>query len=84
MMYPFLMVTLYSVMEILKNEKGEEYPRDFKAPDERTTPFRKKMLRFVDLLLDWGLPALSFMFFCLFWCLGLTSQSEKKFCKSGG
>ena len=68
MMYPFCVVTLYSVMEILRED-------NLNTPVllmRNTKLLRsKKKLRTVSFLLDYGLPMLVTIFIIIFWMLGI-------------
>ena len=72
MMYPFCVVTLYSVMEALKNKKTNTKTV---APDCLYTRdlMNERSMRAVTFLLDWGLPILVTVFIIFFWSLGITN-----------
>ena len=72
MMYPFCVVTLYSVMEALKNKKTNTKTVD---PDFLYTRdlMNERSMRAVAFLLDWGLPILVTVFIIFFWSLGITN-----------
>ena len=74
MMYPFSAVTLYSVLEFLKED-------DHNIPVPLDTS--KRNIRAVRFLLDYGLPSLASIFIIIFWLLGIINRaSDEKFVQS--
>ena len=68
MMYPFCVVTLYSVMEFLREDdlnKPVLFMRGTKILRS------KKKIRTVSFLLDYGLPIFVTIFIIIFWTLGI-------------
>ena len=62
MFYPFCMVTLYSVMELIRN-------------DEDAPLTRKRMITMISLMIDYGLPILAITFSIIFWVLGIINTT---------
>ena len=62
MFYPFCMVTLYSVMELIRN-------------DEDAPLTRKRMITIIFLMIDYGLPTLAITFSIIFWVLGIINTT---------
>ena len=72
MMYPFCVVTLYSVTEALKNKKTNTKTAALDCLDTRDL-MNVRSMRTVTFLLDWGLPILVAIFIIFFWSLGITN-----------
>ena len=64
MFYPFCMVTLYSVMELIRND------------DDETLLTRKRMIAMISLMIDYGLPILAITFSIIFWVLGIMNTTS--------
>ena len=72
MLYPFLAVTLYTLMEVIKNKKikdcASKLSEEWVVEDDRN-------IKILYLLLDWGLPFFMTFFLFLFFTLGVTNSS---------
>ena len=70
MLYPFFVVSLYSIMEVLKNKKNKIQTKtgDWIDTGDLLT---KRTMRTISVLLDWGLPILVTHFIIIYWALGL-------------
>ena len=69
MCYPFLIVSLYTVLEVLKNRKN-------KIEDNNGNWIEKKerKIQTVYFLLNWGLPIFIGIFIIFYWIVGLLNQ----------
>ena len=77
MMYPFFVVSLYTVMEVLKNKKNKSQVKQ--AAGEwinKEDKYNTRMIRMVSWTLDWGLPCLVTTFIIIFWTLGLVNYAS--------
>ena len=63
MFYPFCMVTLYSVVELKRND------------DDEALLTRKRMITMISLMIDYGLPILAITFSIIFWVLGIINTT---------
>ena len=68
MIYPFSVVTLFSILEFLKGQ-DQDIPVAIKI--EKRTWRIKKMVKIVNFLLDFGLPICVIIFISIFWILGI-------------
>ena len=75
MLYPFCVVTLYSVMEVMKNRKTSSKPSAIN-PTETREMINLRTIRTLTFLLDWGLPLMVIIFIFIFWILGLTNSAD--------
>ena len=75
MMYPFCVVTLYSVMEVVKNRKTHNKTSSIN-PVVTKDWINIRTVRTLTFLLDCGLPLVVITFIILFWILGLTNYTE--------
>ena len=73
MMYPFSAVSLYSVLEFLKDENLSNSVTP--VPDRESLGKRRKM-RIIAFMLDYGLPVVFVIFTIFFWVLGLINISS--------
>ena len=66
MFYPFLIVSLFAIKEVLKNKKNKvnEKNGNWVEQDERK-------IRIVAFLLSWGLPLLLSTFTLIYWIVGM-------------
>ena len=71
MMYPFFMVTLYSLMEVLKR-KHEVDPMGIKSLENYHDKLQM-MMDIISFVLDKGLPICLTLFVITFWLLGLSA-----------
>ena len=79
MMYPFSVVTLYSVMEFMKDDMNT--PMNLKKTQKYSR--KSKTILAIALMLDYGLPMLVIIFIFFFWMFGIMNTSEiaaNKFC----
>ena len=82
MMYPFCVVTLYSVMQLFEDEEIDTIT----PVGPKKTEWRRKItIMTVTFMLDYGLPALGTIFIIVFWMLGfinsvVASAALKKTC----
>ena len=67
MLYPFSVVTLYSVMEFFKDDDLTT-PAPFYPPAHSRS---KKTIKITTFLLDFGLPVVVMIFIIFFWVLGI-------------
>ena len=74
MLYPFFVVSLYSIMEVLKNKKNkiETASSDWLKTGHL---LNSRALKTVSFLLDWGLPLLVTIFIILYSTLGLLNYT---------
>ena len=75
MLYPFCVVTLYSLMDNIKNKKTKSKTGALDCIDTRDL-MNMRTIRTVTFLLDFGLPIFVIIFLIIFWIFGLTSSSE--------
>ena len=68
MVYPFSVVTLYSMLEFLK-QQDQDIPVDMKI--EKRNWKIKKVVKTINFLLELGLPVLVIIFIIIFWILGI-------------
>ena len=74
MLYPFCVVTLYSVLQFLKTW-NQNIPIPMKS--EKQEWKIKKITEIVNFLLDLGLPVMVFIFLIIFWILGIKNTSSE-------
>ena len=72
MIYPFCVVTLYSMLEFLKGQ-DQNVPVAMKI-EKKTW----KIKEVVNFLLDTGLPAIVLIFIIFFWTLGIININSQK------
>ena len=74
MLYPFFVVSLYSIMEVLKNKKNKIQTS---AGDwiEKGHLMNSRSVKTVAFLLDWGLPLLVIIFIIIYCSLGLVNYT---------
>ena len=77
MMYPFCVVSLYSVIEALKNTKTKSQISSDAFTESRDLK-KNNTIRIVSFLLDWGLPLLVIIFIIGFWAAGLANNASSK------
>ena len=72
--YPFCVVTLYSLLQILK-----EHDQDIPVPVKVTKAAwkNKSVKKIVNFLLDIGLPIIYFIFIIIFCILGIIKTTSK-------
>ena len=75
MMYPFCVVALYSLLDIIKNKKTKSKTGSLDCIDTRDL-MNMRTIRTVTFLLDFGLPIFVIIFLIIFWIFGLTNSSE--------
>ena len=75
MLYPFLVVSLYSILEVLKNKKNKIKTA---AGDwiDKGNLLNSNTFKIVSFLLDWGLPLLVTIFIILYCTLGLVNYTS--------
>ena len=69
MFYPFLIVSLYTIREVLKNKNNKVMNKTCNWIEQNEEGDRK--IRIVGYLLNAGLPLLMSMFISLYWTIGL-------------
>ena len=74
MVYPFSVVTLYSMLEFLK-QQDQDIPVDMKI--EKRNWKIKKVVKIINFLLELGLPVLVIVFIIIFWILGIINIQKK-------
>ena len=72
MLYPFLVVSLYSIMEVLKNKNNKIVT----AAGDWVEKGQLKTVKTISFLLDWGLPLLVTTFIFFYCTLGLVNYSS--------
>ena len=72
MLYPFLAVSLYTLMEVIKNKKIKDC--DSKVSEQWVVEDERN-IKILYLLLDWGLPFLITFFLFVFFILGVANSS---------
>ena len=76
MLYPFFVVSLNSLLEVLKNKKNniniKQISDDMMYSEEK---MNETSLKIVSFLLDWGLPIMFTVFIGIFWALGLANYA---------
>ena len=65
MMYPFCIVTLYSIMELIKDD---DICISFMQGEQKNK--RQRTIKAVNCVLDYGLPLMAFLFIVIFCVLG--------------
>ena len=73
MIYPFSVVTLYSILEFLKGQ-DQDIPVGMKI--EKRNWKIKKVVKIINFLLGLGLPVLVIIFIIIFWILGLINTQK--------
>ena len=73
MIYPFCIVTLFSILEYLKG-KDRDIPVAMKI--EKRTRQIKKAVQIVNFLLDLCLPVFFIIFIIIFWILGMINTNS--------
>ena len=73
MIYPFSIVTLYSILEFLKGQ-DQDIPVGMKI--EKRNWKIKKVVKIINFLLGLGLPVLVIIFIIIFWILGLINTQK--------
>ena len=68
MFYPFLIVSLYTIKEVLK--KGN----DIEKINNDWIDKNEKKIKMVSCLLSWGLPLLMSIFVSFYWTVGLVNH----------
>ena len=68
MMFPFSVVTLYSVLECIK-KCDQNTPKPLMATKKGYNS--KRIINFVTFMLNYGLPFLVTVFIIIFWVLGI-------------
>jgi hypothetical protein len=69
MCYPFLIVSLYTVREVAKNQNNKVKNNGCTWLEEDEEDDRK--IRNVSYLLNWGLPLFMSIFISLYWTIGM-------------
>ena len=77
MLYPFSVVTLYALLEFLK---GQDIPEP--AMSEKSKWKVTKVIKLLNMLLDFGLPVIVLIFIILFWILGIINTNSAEISKS--
>ena len=72
MMYPFSVVALYSVQELLKSE---DLDITVALMQKNTESVKRRAMKTVNNMLDYGLPLLALIFIILFWVLGIANTT---------
>ena len=77
MLYPFFVVCLYSIREVLKNRNKKNRIKIKMAGDwkEAGDTLNSKTVMSVSFMLDWGLPLLVTIFVILYLALGLLNYT---------
>ena len=68
MFYPFLIVSLFTVKEVLKKRNNK-----VKSNSGNWIEHNEKKIRIVSYLLSWGLPVLMSLFIIFYWTVGLVN-----------
>ena len=76
MLYPFFVVTLYTVREVLGNKKNTIKTKGSGDWVNKENMIKTKAVRTVTFLLDWGLPLLVTLFIIFFWLLGMINVAS--------
>ena len=77
MLYPFFVVTLYTVMEVLRNNKSKiKVKKSSGEWIDKEDQTYKWTMRTVSYLLDWGLPVLVTIFIIIYWTMGLVNYAS--------
>ena len=79
MLYPFCVVTLYSVLEFLKM-KDQDIPVPVKNENKKWKV--SKVVNLINFLLDFGLPVIVIIFIIIFWILGINNKNSPEIRKS--
>ena len=79
MLYPFCVVTLYSVLEFLKAQ-DQDIPVPVK--NEKNKWKVTKVVKLINFLLDFGLPVIVIIFIIIFWILGINNKNSPEIRKS--
>ena len=70
LLYPFNVVTLYSIMEFWKNRKTDSEKTHFRCI-EQIDLMNSRTIKSLTFMLDWGLPIFWTIFIIMFVVLGL-------------
>ena len=76
MLYPFFVVTLFTVREVLTNKKNTIKTKGSGDWVNKENMIKTKAVRTVTFLLDWGLPLLVTLFIIFFWLLGMINVAS--------
>ena len=79
MLYPFSVVTLYALIEFLK---GQDQDIPVPARSEKSKWKVTKVLKLLNMLLDFGLPIIVLIFIIIFWILGIINTNSAEISKS--
>ena len=74
MLYPFFVVSLYSIMEVFKNKKNKVKAAAGDWTDSGHL-MNTRSVKIVSLILDWGLPLLVTTFIILYCIIGLVNYA---------
>ena len=77
-LYPFLVVSFYAIMEALKNKNNKMKTASSDWIDKGVM-LNTGAVRTVSFMLDWGLPILVTIFISLYWSLGLANYTWANF-----
>ena len=75
MFYPFLIVSFYTIREVLKNQKHNVKSISCNWIEEDEDDGSKLII--VSYLLNWGLPLLMIIFISLYWFIGMLNYFSK-------
>ena len=76
MLYPFFVVTLYTVREVLTNKKNTIKTTGSGDWVNKDNKINTRAVRAVTFMLDWGLPTLVTLFVIFFWLLGMINVAS--------
>ena len=76
MLYPFFVVTLYTVREVLMNKKNTIKKKGSGDWVNKENMVNTRAVRTITFLLDWGLPLLVTLFVIFFWLLGMINVAS--------
>ena len=79
MLYPFSVVTLYALIELLKRQ-DQDIPVPAKSDKSKWKV--TKVLKLLNMLLDFGLPVIVLIFIILFWILGIINTNSAEISNS--
>ena len=80
MMYPFCVVTLYSIMEFWKDRKTDSEKANLRCIEQMEL-MNSRTIKSLTVMLDWGLPIFCTIFIIMFVVLGLHNYAIAEFDK---
>ena len=75
MLYPFLVVCLYTLLEVLKNKKNQIQTQKISGDwIDNQFLLNIRMVKFVHFWLNYGLPIFDISFIIIYWTMGMVNH----------